>query len=151
MSHNPSTRTSTFGSLDVETGAFQEVTSHGNSVWAAAFDPTGTVIVTGSYDGVVRVGPIAGGEPHLLYGHTLRSRASPSPPMGSGSPREARTEPSVYGRCPKGSPSTHSRTKSSWSASARLTNLRVVADEGSDTGYRVVIGPFPGWANPLGW
>ena len=24
-------------------------------------------------------------------------------------------------------------------------NLRVVADENSETGYRVIIGPFPGW------
>ena len=27
-----------------------------------------------------------------------------------------------------------------------LTNLRVVEDPGSATGYRVDIGPFPGWA-----
>jgi hypothetical protein len=26
-----------------------------------------------------------------------------------------------------------------------FTNLRVVADESADTGYRVEVGPFPGW------
>jgi len=32
-----------------------------------------------------------------------------------------------------------------------LTNLRVVPDEGSDTGYRVEIGPFPGWKKLPDW
>jgi hypothetical protein len=27
-----------------------------------------------------------------------------------------------------------------------FTNLRVVRDEASGTGYRVEVGPFPGWA-----
>ena len=32
-----------------------------------------------------------------------------------------------------------------------LTNLRVVPDLGSPTGYRVEPGPFPGWAEPPKW
>jgi hypothetical protein len=32
-----------------------------------------------------------------------------------------------------------------------LTNLRVVPDEKSDTGYRVKIGPFPGWKTLPAW
>jgi hypothetical protein len=32
-----------------------------------------------------------------------------------------------------------------------LTNLRVVPDESSGTGYRVEIGPFPGWRNAPTW
>jgi hypothetical protein len=31
------------------------------------------------------------------------------------------------------------------------TNLRVVADEGSPTGYGVEVGPFPGWAVVPEW
>ncbi|MGH9322993.1 MAG: hypothetical protein ACRD21_04390 [Vicinamibacteria bacterium] len=31
------------------------------------------------------------------------------------------------------------------------TNLRVVPDESSDTGYRVEIGPFPGWKTLPSW
>lgn len=33
----------------------------------------------------------------------------------------------------------------------RLTNLRVVPDPGSPTGYRVEPGPFPGWADMPEW
>lgn len=32
-----------------------------------------------------------------------------------------------------------------------LTNLRVVADDASDTGYRVEPGPFPGWKTLPVW
>jgi hypothetical protein len=31
------------------------------------------------------------------------------------------------------------------------TNLRVVPDPGSATGYKLEIGPFPGWAKPPEW
>ncbi len=48
-----------------------EITSHGNRVSKVALDPTGTIAVTGDFDGVVRVGPITGETPHLLFGHTL--------------------------------------------------------------------------------
>jgi len=34
-----------------------------------ALDPTETSVATGGLDGVVRVGPVSGGEPHLLFGH----------------------------------------------------------------------------------
>jgi hypothetical protein len=32
-----------------------------------------------------------------------------------------------------------------------LTNLRIVPDERSDTGYRTEIGPFPGWKTVPAW
>ena len=32
-----------------------------------------------------------------------------------------------------------------------LTNLRVVPDENSDTGYGVEVGPFPGWKTLPSW
>ena len=32
-----------------------------------------------------------------------------------------------------------------------VTNLRVVPDEQSATGYRIEIGPFPGWAEVPEW
>ena len=43
--------------------------SHGNRVTLMAWDPSGTRIVTGSRDGIVRVGPVTGEEPQLLIGH----------------------------------------------------------------------------------
>ena len=32
-----------------------------------------------------------------------------------------------------------------------LTNLQVIEDESSPTGYRLEIGPFPGWENVPEW
>jgi hypothetical protein len=32
-----------------------------------------------------------------------------------------------------------------------FTNLHVVPDESSDTGYRVMVGPFPGWKTLPSW
>ena len=32
-----------------------------------------------------------------------------------------------------------------------FTNVRLVPDDGSDTGYGVEIGPFPGWENVPTW
>ena len=43
--------------------------AHGREVTFAAWDPLGRRVVTGSRDGTVRVGPITGEEPHLLFGH----------------------------------------------------------------------------------
>jgi WD40 repeat protein len=35
---------------------------------SVALDPTETVVATGSAEGIVRVGPASGGEPHLFFG-----------------------------------------------------------------------------------
>jgi WD40 repeat protein len=45
------------------------LTTHGPCVHALALDATGAIAVTGGFDGVVRVGPTSGAEPHLLVGH----------------------------------------------------------------------------------
>ncbi|MGH9335393.1 MAG: WD40 repeat domain-containing protein, partial [Vicinamibacteria bacterium] len=65
------TRVSTLSVLELETRTFHDIASHGNRVSAVAVDPSGTMVVTGDFDGVVRVGSMAGDEPHLLFGHTL--------------------------------------------------------------------------------
>ena len=56
--------------VDLTTGASRRITTHGTRLFNADFDPTGRYIVTGSHDGIVRVGPVTGEEPHLLVGHT---------------------------------------------------------------------------------
>ncbi len=54
---------------DLETGESRTLSAHGDRVLAVALDPTGTIAVTGDSDGVVRVGPVTGEAPHLLFGH----------------------------------------------------------------------------------
>jgi WD40 repeat protein len=69
MSSNPETNVSTFGVHDLPTGSSRDIASHGNRLTAIALDLTGTIVVTGDLDGVVRVGPTTGAAPHLLFGH----------------------------------------------------------------------------------
>ena len=55
--------------FDLAEGTQRSITSHGTQVVAVALDPTGTIILTGDEQGVVRVGAADDGEPHLLFGH----------------------------------------------------------------------------------
>ncbi len=52
--------------FDLEHGASTELSSHGRQVHSLALDPTGAIAVTGSFDGVVRVGRSSGEPPHEL-------------------------------------------------------------------------------------
>jgi WD40 repeat protein len=56
--------------FDITSRTTREIMSHGNRVGSFALDVSGTILVTGDRDGVVRVGPLTGEEPHLLFGHT---------------------------------------------------------------------------------
>jgi WD40 repeat protein len=47
----------------------RRITTHGTRLNEGRLSPSGSVIVTGDSDGVVRVGPATGEEPHLLLGH----------------------------------------------------------------------------------
>jgi DNA-binding winged helix-turn-helix (wHTH) protein/WD40 repeat protein len=54
---------------DRTTGTTRALTSHGRQIAHSAIDPTGTIVVTGDADGVIRVGRTDGSEPYLLMGH----------------------------------------------------------------------------------
>lgn len=65
-----------------------------------ALDAAGTAVASGGIDGIVRVGPVSGGEPHLLFGHKgLVARSRSLPTVAGSRPRE-RTRPSASGPCP---------------------------------------------------
>jgi WD40 repeat protein len=148
---DPTRETSTLSFHDLRAGVSRELTSHGNAVRSVALDPKGEIAVTGSFDGLVRVGPVTGDPPHLLHGHTLpvtsvavspdgRWIASGSDdgtirlwPMPSGRPLHTLPHDELIGRL------------------RSFTNLRVVQDEASETGYRAEAGPFPGWAVRPEW
>ncbi len=55
--------------FDLAAHTSRRITTHGERLFVAAFDPSGRFIVTGDHDGIVRVGPVTGEEPHLLLGH----------------------------------------------------------------------------------
>jgi WD40 repeat protein len=139
--------------FDLATGDTREITSHGNQLFSFALDASGTILVTGSMDGVVRVGPLAGGEPHLLYGHTgLVTSVAVSPDgrwIASGSDEGSIR---LWPMPDLSKPPLHTLPHDELLAKLRsLTNLRAVRDPSSDTGYKLEIGPFPGWNDVPEW
>ena len=143
-------RGSEFGVLDVDTEAFRTITSHGSRVSTAALDPSGTIAVTGDFDGVVRVGPIDG-EPHLLYGHNLAVSSVAVSPDGKWIASGSQDGTIRLWPMPEGTPLHMLPYQELLERLRGLTNLRVVPDENADSGYRVEIGPFPGWKKLPEW
>jgi WD40 repeat protein len=132
--------------LDLENGESTRFDEHG-AARTLALDPTASVVATGGVDGVVRVGPVSGGEPHLLFGHKGLIRTLAFSPDGrwlasGGDDRFIRLwkVPDVTKTPP------HKRSYAAFLAMLKTwTNVRVVPDEASPTGWKLEVGPFPGW------
>jgi WD40 repeat protein len=136
---------------DLKSNTSWELTSHGNRVTAVALDPTGKVAVTGDFDGVVRVGPASGEEPHLLFGHRLIIRSVAVSPDGRWIASGSQDGTIRLWPMPKGRP-FHALPYEEMIARLRsFTNLRVVRDSASADGYRLEAGAFPGWKTIPDW
>ena len=139
--------------FDLGTGATREVTSHGNRIASFALSPSGTILVTGDMNRVVRVGPLTGEEPHVLFGHTGPVTSVAVSPDGrtiaSGSDDGTIR---LWPMPDLSKPPLHTLPHDELLATLRaLTNLRAVRDPSSDAGWKVEIGPFPGWAKVPQW
>ncbi|MGB6847915.1 MAG: hypothetical protein WBG05_06905, partial [Thermoanaerobaculia bacterium] len=116
-----------------------------------ALDPTGTIAVTGSEEGVLRVASVTGGEPHLLMGHESSVYEVAVSPDGRWIASVSADTTLRLWPMPEGRP-FHTLPYEELLAKLRsLTNLRVVEDSASATGWRVEIGPFAGWAEVPTW
>jgi WD40 repeat protein len=137
----------------LDTGAPVPLPGHGREVTVATMDPTETLLATGSVDGTVRIGPASGGEPYLFFGHKGNLFALAFSPDGrwlaSGGedlkirlwPVPDMTKPPLH-TLPHDALLRRLRT---------FTNLRAIRDSQSVTGYKLEIGPFPGWATTPEW
>ncbi len=137
--------------FDLVSGGSRRLASHGSLVGSVALDPSGTMAVTGGFDGVVRAGPVTGEAPHLLLGHRGTLWALAVHPGGrwiasAGEDRTIRLWP-----MPKGPP-FHTLPYREFLARLRaLTNYRVLPDGNAPAGYRLETAPFPGWASLPTW
>jgi len=140
--------------FDFATGATREINSHGNRLSSIAVDESGTVLVTGGQDGAIQVGPLNGGEPHLLFGHEkgVFGGVAISPDgrrlVSTGGDGTTRLWPMPDFSKPPLHTLPHDELIAKLKA---LTNLRAVRDPESSTGWKVDVGPFPGWAEVPEW
>ncbi len=151
VSREPGPPEARLTAFDIDSGTTREIPTRDIRKMVSLFmDPSGRTLVIGQDDGLVSVGPATGEEPHLLYGHTS--------PVAAELARDGRWIVSSSGDgtvrlwpVPTGRP-LHTLPYDELLAKLRsLTNLRVVADAASATGYKIEIGPFPGWKTPPTW
>jgi len=138
--------------LDLRTGSTTPLTSHGNRVTTVAIDAGGTMAVTGDEDGVIRVGPITGEEPHLLLGNPGEIYAVAVDPLGRWIASSSGTEIRLWPMPDLSKPPLHTLPREELIAKLKtLTNLRVVRDPESSTGWKLTHDPFPGWETVPTW
>jgi WD40 repeat protein len=139
---------------DLKTGSSRAIRSQGSKVTAVAVDSSETILATGDAEGIVRVGSFHDENPHILLGG-MGSNSHPvatvtiSPDgrwvaaaMGAGASFET---PLRVWRMPQGRPLQTLSRKELLGRLKEMTNLRVVIDKSSNTGYRIEVAPFPGW------
>jgi WD40 repeat protein len=133
--------------FDLDTGAATELSQHGSQVWVHALDRDGVVAVTGDRNGIIRVGPVTGGEPHLLLGHEGDINYLAIDPRNRWIASVAQDDTIRLWPMPDlDKPPLHTLPREELIAKLKsLTNVRVVRDEDSATGWKLTHDPFPGW------
>jgi WD40 repeat protein len=126
--------------------------SHGDGVTAVGIDPAGRTLVTGDEQGVVRVGLADGSEPHRLCCHASAVITVAVSPDGKWVASAAGSEIRLWPMPDVTKPPLHTLPYDEMMAKLHaLTNLRAVEDPASPTGYKLDIGPFPGWKDVPAW
>jgi WD40 repeat protein len=138
--------------LDPATHTSRRITTHGQRLWTAAFDPSGRIVVSADIDGVLRAGPVSGEEPHLLLGHSNNLTAVAVSPDARWIASVSDDGLSLWPMPDVTKPPLHMLPHAELMATLdALTNLRVVRDPTSSTDWKLDVGPFPGWKDVPTW
>jgi WD40 repeat protein len=137
---------------DLEGNNSRRIVAHGQSVRSMALGPSGEILVTGGEDGAVRVSRIHEEVPQLLLGHESPVIAVAVSPDKRWVASEADDGIRVWPMPDLDKPPFHTLPYEKLLGRLdRLTNLRAIRDESSSTGWKLEIGPFPGWEEVPEW
>jgi WD40 repeat protein len=138
--------------LDLATGASRPLPDFGDA-FPAALGPSGGVVAAGGADGVLRVGRVNGGAPHLLLGHEGPiDRIAISPDLRWVVSTAEDNTLRLWPMPDLSKPPLHTLSHDELLAKLKsLTNLRAVRDAESSTGWTIELGPFPGWEEVPEW
>ena len=135
-SENPNFPVGTASVYDLQERRSWPLATHGDQVTLMAWDPSGTRVVTGSREGIVRVGPVTGEEPHLLIGHQgpiWGVRVDPTGRLVASTSEDGTVR---IWPMPEGRP-LHTLPRDAFLEKLRsLTNVRIVPDASASSGYR---------------
>jgi WD40 repeat protein len=122
-------------------------------VTSFAIDSSGSIVVTGGQDEIVRVGPISGEPPHLLVGHQGTVRAVAVSPDGRWIASGADDGTiRVWPMPDLTKPPLHDLPRDEFIARlGALINRRVIRDPEDPESYRIHVDGFPGWATVPEW
>ncbi|MGD8440661.1 MAG: WD40 repeat domain-containing protein, partial [Holophagae bacterium] len=142
--------------IDLVNGSSRRIDSHRSNTQefdTVAIGPTGEIIATGDSEGVVRVGPATGEEPHLLLGgHSGVVWSLDISPDGRWIASVGDDGIRLWPMPDVTRTPLHTLPHHELLARLdELTNLRAVRDPESSTGWTLEIGPFPGWETVPRW
>jgi WD40 repeat protein len=138
--------------LDLAKHTRRSLMSYGNRVTAVALDPSGRALATGDEEGAIRVGPADGSEPHRLCCHVGKVSTVAFSPDGQWVASAAGGEIRLWPTPDLKKAPLHTLPYDELMAKLHaLTNLQVVEDAASPTGWKLDVGPFPGWKDVPTW
>jgi WD40 repeat protein len=139
--------------LDLDTGQEMTLSAFGEQVGAVALDRDGTMLVTGDDEGIIRVGPVTGEQPHILLGHEGAILDLAVDPLGRWIASASVDKTVRLWPMPDlEKPPLHTLPREQLIAKLEtLTNLRLVRDPSATTGWTLTHDPFPGWHTPPTW